>query len=286
MVETFNPAPTAKLGEALGKEAKVIAQTGEGQPEAENLATKDPSETLLEGSQAGAVKLAADGKSADVKEVEASGMSYTEMGLLGGAFVAGAIGQKYGLNKAALATIGRGIESGKAFAVGSADLAPYARFAKENADIVDTGLVNRLSGWLRPGGDIIDGTGQVFMQADRTVVSTNNLLKPNAFTAINRFGEVGQFTATDVGMHSITSAVGKGPIRGFAIKHEAIDVLPGFGTTTVRDGNKLARITDDGVVLEGRGLFSNEQITAAVKQAQTTTSSLLESVLKTKKVSV
>lgn len=289
MAETFNQPPTPIFGESLGKDGKVIAQTKDGQVEdgqtvQENPALKDPSQKLLESAQTPSGKKAEETAAVD----NSSAVSLTELGLIGAAFVAGAYGQKYGLNRQALGMIGRGIEAGKSFvAGGAADLAPYARFVSRAPEVADAGLATRMSGWLKPGGDIIDGAGQVFMGADRTVVATNNLLKPNVFHAVNRYGDVGKFTTLEGTVHSLTSTTGKGPIRGFAITHET-PVMEQLANTTIRDGNRFARVMKDGEVfaVEGRGVFSKEELNAAFQQGQDATAALYKSVVKTPKFQV
>ncbi|MCC7530153.1 MAG: hypothetical protein IT342_16630 [Candidatus Melainabacteria bacterium] len=272
MVETYDSAPTV-LGDMQGKNGKVIAQPGEGQPEAENLATKDPSATLLEGSQ----------PAGEVAEVEnSSGISLTEAGLAAGVFVAGALGQKYGLNRQALAMAGRGLETMKTAAFGVTDLAPYARVAERNIDTLGSGWASRFTGSLRPGGEIIDKQGKIFMSTDGTLVATDKLSPFNPINAINRYGDAAQFLRSDMGVQSFTSTVGRGPINGFAIKHEANDLLPQLSTTTLRDGNRFARFMQEGHVLEGKGVFTEAQMNAAIQQGQATTNSLYQSVLKFK----
>ena len=289
MAETFNQPPAAKIGaefDRTDKDGKVVTQNAEGQGIdgvglEDNPATTDPSAKLLESAQTNSKKVE------ETSVAENSAVSLTQIGLVGAAFVAGAAAQKLGLNRQALAMIGRGIETGKTAAVGAADLAPYARFVSRAPEVADAGLATRMSGWLKPGKDIIDGGGQVFMQADRTVVATNNLLNPNVFHAVNKFGDVGKFTTMEGTVHSLTSTIGKGPIRGFAITHET-PALTQFASTTVRDGNRVARVMKDGEVfaIEGKGVFTNQELTAAFQQGQDATASLYKSVMKVDKFRV
>lgn len=287
MVETFNPAPSAKFADTQGKDGKLIAAPGEAQPEEQNLATQDPSETLLESGQtvipkgsADAVQPVAQAAKEEAAAEVSSGMSLTDVGLLGGAFVAGAIGQHYGINRQFLSSLGRGIETMKTQAFGVADLTPYARVAAQNIDTLGAEMASNLTGTLRLGGERILSTGKVAMDRDATLVAAfKGPLDP--VNAISRYGDAAQFLRTDIGVHSVTKTVGRGPIRGFDISQEANSALgPAFAQTTLRDGNKFAKFTSDGV-LEGRGLFTEAQMKAAIEQGQATTEKLYRSVLRT-----
>jgi hypothetical protein len=275
MVETYDSAPTV-VGDMQGKDGKVIAASGEGQPEAENLATKDPSATLLEGGQPAIAKAATEELPAEAS----SGVSLSEYGLLGAAFVAGAVGQRYGFNRQILSMAGRGIETMKTQAFGVADLTPYARVAARNADTLGTEMASNLTGSLRLGGERIFSSGKVVMDRDATLVAAmKGPLAP--VNAISRYGDAAQFLRTDMGVHSFTKTVGTGPIRGFDIGQEANTALgPAFAQTTLRDGNKFAKFRPD-EVLEGRGLFTEAQMRAAIEQGQAATSKLYRSVLRT-----
>lgn len=285
MVETFDPAPTAKFADNQGKDGKLIAAPGEAQPEEQNLATLDPSETLLESGQTALTKgateagqpVAQDATAEPASEVS-SGVSLTDVGLLGAAFAAGAVGQRYGLNRQFLAMAGRGIETIKTQAFGVADLAPYARVAAQNVDTLGAEMASKLTGTLRLGGERIYGSGKVVMDRDATLVAAmKGPLDP--VNAISRYGDAAQFLRTDIGVHSLTRTVGRGPIRGFDISQEANSAL-GFAETTLRDGNKFAKFRAD-EVLEGRGLFTEAQMKAAIEQGQATTEKLYRSVLRT-----
>ncbi len=275
MAETFNQPAVNYVADGQAKDGKQITTVADGQVD-ENVATKDPSGKLLESTQT-----TQPTKVAEANAAPDSGMSYTEMGLLAGAFVAGAYGQKYGLNREFLSMAGRGIETLKTAATGVADLAPYARFAQRNVDTLGTVVADRLRGTLRLGGEIIDKDGKVFMGRDGTVVSTvnANFLGVSPVNAINRYGDAAQFLRDQDGVHSLATTIGRGPIRGFDVQHEANTLLgDAFSTTTIRDGNKVAKVAA-GEVVQGKGLFSAAQIEAAIRQGQATTNSLYKSVL-------
>lgn len=280
MVDTFNPTQVAGLEDMQGKNGKATVQPGDGQPEAENLATQDPSSALYEGSQVDKQKTAVKAETTELQEVEPAGVSYGEMALIAGAFTAGALGQKYGLNRQFLAMAGRGIETMKTQAFGVADLTPYARVAARNADTLGTEFASNLTGTLRLGGERIFGAGKVVMDRDATLVAAmKGPLDP--VNAISRYGDAAQFLRTDIGVHSFTKTIGTGPIRGFDIGQEANTALgPAFAQTTLRDGNKFAKFRPD-EVLEGRGIFTEAQMKAAIEQGQAATSKLYRSVLRT-----
>lgn len=295
MVESFDPAHTAKTGEVQSKDGKTLTTSIEG-PGEENLATKDPSIALLESTQgAGAHADQAQtvgaqsekDKAANAAEVESSSGFSTADYVLGSALFLGGAGlQKAGINRQVLAAAGRGIETLKTAATGVADLSPYARVAARNVDTLGAEMADRLRGSLRLGGEIIDKNGKVFMGADATVVSTtkSNFLGLNPINAINRYGDAAQFLKSSDGVHSVTSTVGKGPIRGFDLKYEANSMLgTDFATATLRDGNRFAKFMPGGQVLEGRGVFTEAQMNAALRQGQQTTDALYQTVLKTTK---
>ncbi|MBX9948759.1 MAG: hypothetical protein K2Y39_06340 [Candidatus Obscuribacterales bacterium] len=287
MVETFDPAQTGKTGDLKGKDNSVIANVADGQGE-ENLATKDPSATLYEATrQSGEATQVAGAKAQNGQEAaqaEASSGYSTGDYVLGGAlFAAGAIGQKYGFNRQALAMVGRGLEVAKTGLTGEVHLAPYAKFLSRNNEVADPSALAKMHGWLRPGADSIHGNGQLFVQADRTVVATNDLLKPNVFHAVNKYGDAAKFTSSEVGVHSLVQLEGKGAIKGFAVTHET-PVLTELASTSMRDGNRFARFMKDGVVLEGKGVFTSAEMEEAIRQGHKLTSSLYESVVKTKKL--
>ena len=286
MVESFEPVQSAGKSSALSDGA--AASRVEDEPGNENLATKDPSATLLESANAtdDPTKLAVS-KSQQAQEIAqkeaSSGLSAGDVVLGGALFAAGAIGQKYGFNRQALAMVGRGMEVAKTGLTGEVHLAPYAKFLSRNHEVADAGALAKMHGWLRPGGDSIHGSGQLFMQADRTVVATNDLLNPNVFHAVNKYGDAAKFTSSEVGVHSLAQLEGKGAIRGFAVTHET-PILTELASTTMRDGNRYARFMKDGVVLEGKGVFTPAEMDEAIRQGQKLTSSLYESVVKTKKL--
>jgi len=287
MVETFDPAQTGKTGDLKGKDGSVLTTVADGQGE-ENLATKDPSATLFEATkQSGEATQVAGAKTEDgqeVAQVEASSGFSTGDYVLGGAlFAAGAIGQKYGFNRQALAMVGRGLEVAKTGLTGEVHLAPYAKFLSRNNEVADPSALAKMHGWLRPGADSIHGNGQLFVQADRTVVATNDLLKPNVFHAVNKYGDAAKFTSSEVGVHSLVQLEGKGAINGFAVTHET-PVLTELASTSMRDGNRFARFMKDGVVLEGKGVFTTAEMEEAIRQGHKLTSSLYESVIKTNKL--
>lgn len=287
MVETFDPAQTGKTGDLKGKDNNVIANVADGQGE-ENLATKDPSATLYEAArQSGEATQVAGAKAQNGQEAaqaEApSGYSTGDYVLGGALFAAGAIGQKYGFNRQALAMVGRGLEVAKTGLTGEVHLAPYAKFLSRNNEVADPSALAKMHGWLRPGADSIHGNGQLFVQADRTVVATNDLLKPNVFHAVNKYGDAAKFTSSEVGVHSLVQLEGKGAIKGFAVTHET-PVLTELASTSMRDGNRFARFMKDGVVLEGKGVFTSAEMEEAIRQGHKLTSSLYESVVKTKKL--
>jgi hypothetical protein len=286
MVENFDPAQTGKAAEAASKDGAALTENVDGQ--AENLATKDPSATLLESTQTQVAGTKAEEAQVQAQVAEAensAGFSTADYVLGAGLFAAGAGLQKYGINRQLLAAAGRGIETLKTAATGVADLSPYAKVAARNADTLGADMADRLRGSLRLGGDFIDKSGKVFMGSDATVVSTTKgeFLGLNPINAINRYGDAAQFLKSSDGVHSFTSTVGKGPIRGFDLKYEANSMLgTDFATATLRDGNRFAKFMP-GQVLEGRGVFTEMEMNAALRQGQKATDALYQSVVKTTK---
>ncbi len=276
MVETFNHATTAKFADTGGKDSKLTAASGEVQPAEQNLALQDPSETLLESGLPEVAKTATEGGKpahVDVSEVS-SGNELLEYGLLGAA------GERYCVNPQVLSAFGRGIETMKTQAFAVADLTPYARVAARNADTLGTEMASNLTGTLRLGGERQLNSGRMIMDRDATLVTA--MRGPyDPVNAISRYGDAAQFLRTDMGVHSFTKTIGSGPIRGFDIAQEANTALgPAYAQTTLRDGNKIAKFRAD-EVLEGKGLFTEAQMRAAIEQGQSATSKLYRSVLRT-----
>jgi hypothetical protein len=293
MTENFEP-PKAAVS-ANGLEAKLAQPEGlgtnlvqtDGQGDVVNPATADPSGKLLEGSGAMAVppeKLPEGAKAAStpaVAEVEQDGgFGLTEGALLAGAaYIAGSLGRKYGINQQVLSAVGRNIETLRTSATGVANLGSYARVALRNIDTLGEGTAQRLGGSLRMGGERIDSFGKVLMGRDGTLVTTAERLPLNPINAIDRYGNGAQFLRSDIGVHSFASVTGRGPIRGFDIKHEANSALGGPLETVLRDGNRFAKFMP-GKVIEGKGQFSEAEMAAAIRQGQQATEQLYRSVLK------
>ena len=285
MTENFKPAKAA--ASANGLEANLVPADGQGEGDVLNPATADPSGKLLEsaGTAAGSTEKLPEGakaaSSAAIAEVQQdSGLGLTEAALLtGAAFIAGSLGRKYGINQQVLSTVGRNIETLRTSATGVAHLGSYARFAQRNIDTLGAGTAERLGGTLRMGGERIDQFGKVLMGRDGTIVTTAERSPLSPINAIDRYGNGAQFLRSDIGVHSVASVTGRGPIRGFDIKHEANSALGGPLETALRDGNRFAKFVP-GRVLEGKGQFSEAEMAAAIRQGQTATEELYRSVLR------
>lgn len=293
MTENFEPPKAnvsangleTKLGQPEGLGTNLVQTDGQG--DIVNPATTDPSGKLLEGSGAMAVppeKLPEGAKAAPgaaVAEVQQdSGFGLTEAALLtGAAYIAGGLGRKYGINQQILSAVGRNIETLKTSATGVANLGTYARFAQRNIDTLGEGTAQRLGGSLRLGGERIDAFGKVVMGRDGTLVTTAERFPLSPINAIDRYGNGAQFLRSDLGVHSIASVTGRGPIRGFDIKYEANTALGGPLETSIRDGNRFAKFMA-GRVIEGKGQFSEAEMAAAIRQGALATEDLYRSVLK------
>lgn len=295
MTEDFTPPKAAITTNALeagllpqdGLGANIVQTDGQGGEGVLNPATADPSGALLESARSTTgpsdkLKEGAQATSAaQVAEVQQdTGFGLTEGALLAGAaFIAGSMGRKYGINQQVLSALGRNFETLKTSATGLANLSPYARFAQRNADTLGTSTAERLGGTLRMGGERIDSAGKVILGRDGTLVTTQRELGLNPVNAIDRYGNGAQFLRSDIGVHSFASVTGRGPIRGFDIKHEANSALGGPIETALRDGNRFAKFMP-GRIIEGKGQFSEAEMAAAIRQGQQATEQLYRSVLK------